>query len=92
MIKGWAVKWRQEGNNPDGYGREHLVLFDYKLRRGPRGNYNVMVFATRREARAFAKERYGYIARRADLRRWPHDWRSPLVVRVTLEVKDINDD
>jgi hypothetical protein len=88
MIEGWAVKWRSGPNNVDHKSNEHLCLFDWKQRRGfQRGNYNVMFFATRKLAREFAKE-WAYIARRPDLRRYPHDWRSPVVVRATLEVKE----
>lgn len=45
-----------------------------------------VLFKTRAEARQHAKERYGYIRHRADLRREPHGWKAPLVVRVTITI------
>jgi hypothetical protein len=81
------VKWRSGPDNVDGKRWEHLILFDWKQRKGSRDNHNVMFFPTRKLAREFAKE-WAYIARRSDLRRYPHDWHSPVVVRTTLEVKE----
>lgn len=40
------------------------------------------LFKTRREARDFQKLRYGYIAKRPDLRAEPHGWTVPAVVRI----------
>lgn len=47
------------------------------------------LFCTRREARAWAAERYAYF-KRPDLRAEPHGWRMPkaVKVRVTIERKD----
>ena len=42
------------------------------------------LFRTRREARKFAEQRYGYIRRRPDLRSAPHYWRMPIAVRVVV--------
>lgn len=80
----WAVKWRSGPNNVDGKVSEHFI---------PRipGDVPSIVFDTRRAARAWAKERYGYIAARRDLRRYPHDWRSPVVVRVTITIEEISE-
>lgn len=87
-LEGWCVQWRSGPDNVDRKARKHFVLFDYrKTFVEQRGNFNVMFFPTRALARAFAKERYGYIARRADLRKYPHDWRSPLVLKCTMEIK-----
>jgi hypothetical protein len=89
---GWMVEWRSGPNNVDQKEWRHFVFFDWRQRRGERGNHNLMIFPTRRQARAFAKERYGYIRARRDLRKYPHNWHSPRVVRVTLEVKEIPHD
>ena len=64
----WAAKWQQHGT------REHL-LHDKGL---------PMIFKTKREAMAYIKEKYGYIAKRADLRAAPHYWRMPKPVKVLV--------
>lgn len=47
-----------------------------------------LVFGTRKRARIWAEERYGYIKDRADLRTEPHNWRMPrpVMVQVNIEV------
>jgi hypothetical protein len=88
VLQGWAVKWHSGPDNVDHHVYDGFILFDWHQRRGSRSNKNVMFFATRREAREFAKD-WAYIARRPDLRRYPHDWRSPRVVRATLTVEEV---
>jgi hypothetical protein len=44
------------------------------------------LFRTRREARMWIRDCYGYIARRSDLRTEPHGWRMPRAVRVRVNV------
>lgn len=78
ILRRWALEWTQN-IQLDGF-RQHLLAFDYL--RPP----HINVFRTRREAQAFCKERYGYIARRGDLRREPHCWRVPKVVRVIVTI------
>lgn len=90
MTNGWAVKWRQTGANPNWEPHSHLITLprwypQYEC-------YTLMFFPTRALARAWAKKHYGYIARRGDLRKYPHGWRSPVVVRATMEVKEITSD
>lgn len=46
-------------------------------------NCKPVMFKTRKEARDFAIEKYGYIKVRDDLRRYPHGWRLPKPVRIT---------
>lgn len=46
-----------------------------------------LLFRTRKAARAFADERYGYIKTRADLRAPPHEWRMPTPVVVTIAAR-----
>ncbi len=74
-INRWAVLWRKN-NKLDGK-LEHLI-WDWKDpdRKTP------VLFLTRREARIFAKERYGYISERPDLRNEPHGWKPVKVVKV----------
>jgi hypothetical protein len=72
------MKWRSH-NQLDGT-REYLIC-------------NVLcapslVFTTRDAARAYAKQHYGYIATRRDLRREPHGWRVPQIVKVTVTVTE----
>ena len=69
----WAGKWRSN-NFLDGK-REH-ILYENCLPR---------LFKTRREARAYISEKYGYIATRKDLRTEPHGWRVPVAVRVVIK-------
>lgn len=74
MVCCWGLLWRSE-NRADGKS-EHLIC-----------NCLPVLFSTRREALAYIKEHYGYIATRPDLRREPHGWKMPLPVRVTIAVK-----
>lgn len=74
----WAVKW-QNSNQLDGY----RVWFD-----GTPEPPTVVLFTSRSRARDYVKERYGYIADRADLRGEPHGWRVPKVVRVSVTVTE----
>lgn len=46
----------------------------------------VNLFNTRDGARDFIKRRYGYIAKRPDLRAEPHGWKIPKAVRVEIRV------
>ncbi len=46
------------------------------------------LFVTRREARNYAKRRYGYIKTRTDLRGEPWGWRMPRPVRLTVSVEE----
>jgi hypothetical protein len=47
------------------------------------------VFKTKEAARAFAKQRYGYITTRKDLQREPHGWFPAKVVKVKIELKEL---
>lgn len=71
----WGAKWIS--HSPYG-SREHL-LHEKCL---------PILFRTRREARAYIKMRYGYIATRPDLRSPPHCWRMPRAVRVSVKMED----
>lgn len=83
----WAVQWRSGPNNLDRKRIEHLVT-DYRL---PvivaDGRIAPAVFPTRDAARAWVKERYATWFARRDLRKYPHDWRMPRVVRITITME-----
>ena len=51
-------------------------------------NCNPLLFRTRREARQFAKDEYGYIADRPDLRKPPFNWKTARVVRVSVSIRE----
>lgn len=70
----WALLWHEE-NKLDGL-REWIVF----------ENYMPALFHTRREARNWAQDRYGYIKTRKDLRIEPHGWRFPRPIKVKLVV------
>ena len=80
----WALKWKSE-NALDGCC-EHLMLFGK-----PPDRYWPTVFRTRSAARAFREEKYGYIRRRPDLRKEPHGWKFPAIVKVKI-IEDQNND
>ena len=47
------------------------------------------VFKTKEAARDFAKQRYGYIAKRKDLQREPHGWFPAKVVKVKIKLEEL---
>ena len=69
----WGALWRQN-SYLDGGPRTHLI----NVKCLP------VMFLTRRDARAFIEEKYGYIRTRKDLRAQPHGWRLPVPVRVKV--------
>jgi len=83
---GWAVKWRGE-NRLDGV-TEHLIGCAVIDRHDALSGYNIATFATREQARKWKKERCGYISKRSDLRREPHGWKTPTVVKVRVTVEE----
>ena len=74
QVSRWAIQWNSI-SRLDGH-RSYLIRDD---------NLNVMLFATRDEARRFNKNKYGYIKERGDLRAEPHGWKMPKVVRVIID-------
>lgn len=83
----WAVKWESK-NALD--GQRTALMGDLQLER-PQAvwGYPVVLFRTRKEAREYIKQRYGYIAERTDLQAEPHGWRMPKAVRVAVAVREI---
>jgi len=72
MVYLWAAEWHSK-NYLDG-DRRHIIY----------ENLLPALFKTRRECRAFIKEKYGYIAERPDLQAEPHGWRTPKAVKVII--------
>ncbi len=69
----WGVLWRSK-NKMDGV-REHLVYNDCVP----------VIFTRKRQAVAYIREHFSYIATRRDLRAEPHGWRMPIPVRVEVK-------
>lgn len=76
-IERWGVLWREGKESLD--GAHERIMGDY-----PRPCH---CFTSRAQARAYIKERYGYIAARPDLRKAPYGWRMPIPVRVLITVR-----
>lgn len=72
----WAVQWHSR-NRADGLDQHWM--WDGT---GP------LLFHTRRDARAFIKSNYGYIAERPDLREEPHGWQAPRAVKVSVILEE----
>ena len=85
----WGILWRSE-NRLDG-AREQLlgsVAKDGDFR--PAGKaQTTMTFRTKRDAAAYIKQQFGYIAERPDLRSEPHGWKMPQPIRVRITVERI---
>lgn len=50
-----------------------------------------LLFPTRRAARSWISEHYGYLKTRPDLRREPHGWRMPEPIRVAVNLVPLCD-
>lgn len=72
MARLWGVLWHSQ-NRLDGESL-HL-MYEEGI---------PVLFRTRRQARKWIVENYGYIRERSDLRREPHGWRIPRPVRVRV--------
>lgn len=72
----WTIKHIHE-NQLDG----HVEHFE-------RSGGDFVLFHSRASARRFAKERYGYIAHRPDLKAEPFGWHMPQVVKVRVMVSE----
>jgi hypothetical protein len=70
----WGALW-YSNNHLDGITR--YIIYE---------NYIPALFNTKREVMKFIKDRYGYIAKRKDLRDEPHGWRMPKPVRVKISL------
>jgi len=79
----WAVLWRQKGSIDGdieriqwGYGGDRQAPY---------------LFRTKKDCAVFIKERYGYIAKRKDLREYPHGWRMPKPIKVRVALIPVKD-
>jgi len=80
----WGILWRSE-SQLDGKD-EHLIgTWPYGAPIQYQG-YNTAVFRTRDDARKFLQEHYGFIKNRPDLRKEPHGWKMPKIVKVDVSV------
>jgi hypothetical protein len=72
----WAALWWQRGGLSG--DSEHLL------------NEGCLpkLFRTRRECRSWINRRYGYIKNSQHLRKYPHGWRLPKPVKVSITVTD----
>lgn len=70
----WGAMWHLK-NQLD--GEEGRLMFRL---------YLPVLFVTKKEATQYIKEKYGYIAKRKDLRNEPHGWRMPKPVRVKISM------
>ena len=68
----WGLMWYSKDSL---YGITRHLIFE---------NCLPVLFTTRKEARAFNQEKYGYIKLRKDLRTEPHGWRLPREIRVKI--------
>ena len=70
----WGVMWHSK-NWLDGERKSLMNHNDTGL---------PALFRSRREARAWVKDRYGYILERPDLKKQPHGWFQPYPVKVEI--------
>jgi len=68
----WAVQWHSHNRISGDY--RHICL-EHCL---------PVLFKTRRKAREYITEKYGYIAGRPDLKGEPHGWRMPQAIKVKI--------
>lgn len=77
-IMRWGAMWHSK-NRLDGL-REHILFTD---------DCKPALFHTKAEAMSYIKLKYGYIAKRQDLREEPHGWRVPKPVKLKISFKVI---
>ncbi len=89
-MAAWGIKWRSVNKlDGDRSGLRGRHQYDVPDPHPCLAGYSTMVFSTKKEARAFIKEHWGYLAKRSDLKREPHCWRMPWPVRVEVSVKEV---
>ena len=77
VCQRWAVQWRSD-NKLDGKQRRLLWAGERPL-----------LFYTRRAAREYIHEKWGYIKLRPELQQEPHGWKMPLPVKVRVTIKEV---
>jgi hypothetical protein len=78
MSNLWGLQWYSK-NKLNGETR-HLILCIE--------NHVPVLFRTRKLARLYAQNRYGFIKNRKDLRNEPHGWRFPQPIKVQVTIKN----
>ena len=81
-MKRWAILWREKTRRE---GKRSYIIWDATI--SGESDCRPYLFETRGKAREFIQERYGYIAKRRDLRAEPFGWKMTKAVRVVVEVK-----
>jgi hypothetical protein len=76
MHNKWAVEWHSKGIG-DGDTRHFNFIWNGAV---------PYLFRTRKEARLFVEERYGFIRDRKDLQAEPYGWRMPKPVKVRIDI------
>jgi len=69
----WALRWRSKNDT-------EYIIFENCLPK---------FFLTRKAARHYANEKYGYIKTRKDLRQEPHWWRFPRAIKVRIKIEQL---
>ena len=72
----WAALWQSE------------CKLDGKTQHIIHRNLLPALFKTRKQARAYIEQEYGYLRSRPDLQSEPHGWRMPKAIRVTITPND----
>jgi hypothetical protein len=83
-VVSWGILWR-ENSRLDGK-REMLIGCASIVCPRELSGYTTIAFKTRSEARGYIKMRFGYIAKRSDLRAEPYGWKMPRVVKINIRV------
>lgn len=73
VFSRWCLVWFSKEG-------EHHFMFD---------NCKPLLFQTRKEARNYANEVYGYIRQREDLKRAPHFWRIPIAMKTNIRISSL---
>ena len=73
----WGVEWHSK-SEVDGERRFIMWAFGHPL-----------AFFTRKAAKDWIDENYGYIKKRPDLKGEPHGWRLPQPIRIRISVEKV---
>jgi hypothetical protein len=83
----WAIKWRSK-NEIDGE-REFLLGIYYSVPKPEFMGCPKLLFRTRKAAREFIADKFGYIRKRPDLKAEPHGYKMPIPVKVSVEITEV---
>ena len=76
----WGVLQRRSDKCIDGPSERIMTVLPWSF-------WGPVVFQTRREAREWIKQHFGYVAKRNDLRESPHGWLVPIPVKIEIETR-----